>query len=193
MLAARDAGDHAADEQPRQASAPAPSGCSRGRGRSSKSGSPAGGRSDPTARRASARTGTASAPRRCRTGRRSSARARACRRRRNRPTSFGSTGMTMPSASMSSRTVTKMKMKAARRRRAPGLRSAPRQFRSSAALPPGVRVRLLAQRQPDRRARQVERLAQAVDEIAPVGLGHRVGAACRTARRSAAALFGWVM
>src|SRR5699024_7403412 len=40
----------------------------------------------------------------------------------------------------------------------------------------GERVVLLTQRQPDRRARQVERLTQPVDEVAPVVVGHRVGA-----------------
>src|SRR6185312_11470181 len=60
-------------------------------------------------------------------------------------------------------------------------------FRS---LPPRERILLLAQRQADRRTGQVERLAQTVNEIALVGVRHRVGAGAEQdeARRPALGL-----
>ena len=51
------------------------------------------------------------------------------------------------------------------------------------------RIRFLAQRQADRRARQVESLAQRIHQIALVGVGHRVGAGAEQRRSSAAALW----
>ncbi len=48
------------------------------------------------------------------------------------------------------------------------------------------RIVLLAQRQPDRRARQVEGLAQRINQVAFVGIGQRVGARAEQARSSAA-------
>src|SRR5262245_5557424 len=86
-----------------------------------------------------------------------------------RSTSFGSTGMIIPSASTSSRIVTKMKATAARRG------GACRTVSVIGSLARRVRVRLLAQRQPDRRAGQIERLAQAVDEIAAIIVRQRIG------------------
>src|SRR4051812_43619083 len=86
--------------------------------------------------------------------------------------------MMMPSASMSSSTVMKTKMKAAlRTRAAPPVGDTPGAASALSGFASGIGIFLLAQRQPDRRARQVEGLAQAVDEIAAVDLGHRVGAA----------------
>ena len=74
---------------------------------------------------------------------------------------------------------------AAHGRGAADWRGAPGAASSLSGFASGIRVLLLAQRQPDRRAGQVECLAQAVDEIAPVVVGHRVGAAAGTARSSA--------
>src|SRR5262245_45689714 len=82
-------------------------------------------------------------------------------------TSLGSTGMTMPSASMSSRTVTKMKANPAWRRVRPGA--------LGSGFAAGVWIGLLPQGQADRRAGQVECLAQAVHQIALVRRGNRVG------------------
>src|ERR1043165_7466215 len=93
-------------------------------------------------------------------------------------TSVGSTGTTMPIASMSSRTVMKMNAKAAW----PGCTTACPFTVSGAAASPlllrpsSKRIVLLPQCQPDRRARQRERLAHAVHQIAQVALRHCVGA-----------------
>ena len=92
-----DAGDHPADEQPGQATAPAPSTHSPARGQSSTAAPRAAGRTGPTDRREPARRKTASRPMRYRTGRRS-ARPLAVSLSTKLSTSLGRTGMTRPSA-----------------------------------------------------------------------------------------------
>src|SRR5262249_23670196 len=77
----------------------------------------------------------------------------------------------VPSASMSSSTVAKMNANAARR----GARSSDAASVAS-GFPPGVGIGLLPQGEADRRAGQIERRAQPVDEIAAIGLGDRAGA-----------------
>ena len=119
----RDARDDAADEQPRSGWAPAPSGCSRGRGRSSRSAAPGAGRT--VGQRAEHRREEELHQR---PGGAEQAEdlggPRPCRRPIMLSTSFGSTGMTMPSAMTSSSTMTKMKAIAALRGCGLGLLSA---------------------------------------------------------------------
>src|SRR5215468_7458499 len=61
---------------------------------------------------------------------------------------------------------------------------------SRAPLPLGIWILLFPQRQPDRRAGQIEGLAQAVDQVALIVVGHRVGTAAEQdeARRPALGL-----
>src|SRR6187431_1241714 len=108
-------------------------------------------------------------------------------------TSFGNTGMTIPIASMSSRIVINTKMNAARRRGAASgvsvMTTAPASPEANAAWcaerssyflgTPGEWIFLLAQRQTDRRAGQIEGFAQTVDEISLIGIRHRVSAGAK--------------
>src|SRR5262249_43548027 len=66
---------------------PAPSGCNQAPARSTRSGSPPGGQTDPKARRAQVKRKTASAPRPCRIGRRFQPPALYCRPESLRPVS----------------------------------------------------------------------------------------------------------
>src|SRR5580692_8462049 len=122
--------------------------------------------------------------------------ARAVSPPRKSTTSRGRTGMIMPSASMSSSTVMKTKTKAGARRAGAagdgalaggislmGERSSVGTHRwafmggRAALLPFRIRILLLAQGQPDGGAGQIEALAQIVDQIALIGVRHRVGPA----------------
>src|ERR1044071_7954023 len=83
----------------------------------------------------------------------------------------------MPSASMSSSTVMNRKTNAAPEMVGWVSVMGACAVSASGGFASGIRVLLFAQRQPDRGAGQIERLAQAVDEIAAVDVRHRVGAA----------------
>ena len=110
----RDARDGAADRTASRRQARSPSRCSRVPNPGWRARLPGAAQNGRTSRRAPAKIRTASTPTPCRTIRKSPPRAPCCRRRSLRP-AWAAPATIMPSASMSSTTVMKMKTNAARR------------------------------------------------------------------------------